>query len=127
MEEGIEKIYLKKEEVGLLINKLKKYSFDEFLKTDYYELSLLSNGTDENELKVIYSKFELIKLIMLRKRKSGYGNYDYYYELSKGNYCLFAIHFPEKGVPELVNAFISNTIFKNFLKFVIKKYGRKMI
>ena len=84
MEEGIEKIYLKKEEVGLLINKLKKYSFDEFLKTDYYELS-------------------------------------------KGNYCLFAIHFPEKGVPELVNAFISNTIFKNFLKFVIKKYGRKMI
>ncbi len=127
--EYIEKIYLKGKEFNLLIEQLKKYSFEDYLKPDHYEMSLLSKGTDENELRKIYSKFHLIKLIMLRKRDSGYNNYDFHYELEKGNYAVFVIHFSnnEKENPKMDNAFITNTIFKNFLKSVIKRYAKKMI
>ena len=90
-------------------------------------MSLLSKGTDEEELKKIYPRFEFIKLIMLRKRKNGYENYDIHYELDKGNYALFAIHLENTKRPKMDNAFIVNTIFKNFLKSVIKRYGKEMI
>lgn len=125
--EHIEKIYLKGREFEIIIDKLKKYSFEDYIKPSHYEISILSKGTDENELRKIYSKFHLIKLIMLRKRNSGYDNYDFHYELEKGNYAVFAIHFEEGQKPKMDNAFIVNTIFKNFLKSVIKRYAKEMI
>jgi len=66
---------------------------------------------------------------MLRKRNSGYNNYDFHYELEKGNYAVFAIHFPvsDKDKIKIDNAFITNTIFKNFLRSVLKRYAKKMI
>ncbi len=125
--EWIKKIYLEKNEIDLIVKELKKYSFEDYIKTEHYDLSILSKGTDEENLKEIYKKFNLIKMVLLRKRKGGYDNYDFYYELDKGNYALFAIHFAVNGKPEMVNAFVSGTIFKNFLKSVIKRYGRNMI
>jgi hypothetical protein len=125
--EAIIKIYTKKEEIDKIIEKLKKHSFEDYIRTNHYELSLLTKGTNEEELKRIYPRFELIKLIMLRKHKSDYENYDIHYELERGNYALFAIHFEESRKPKIDNAFIANKIFKNFLNAVVKKYGIKMI
>jgi hypothetical protein len=129
MKEGerIEKIYLENSEIKQIIDLLKKHSFEDYHKSTHYELSILSKGTSEDELKKIYSRFDLIKLIILRKRITGYENYDIYYELEKGNYALFAIHLNNLKKPRLDNAFITNTIFKNFLKSIIKRYGREMI
>lgn len=126
-EENIEKIYIKNEEIKKIVEELKKYSFEDYQKSLHYELSLLSKGTEEEELKKIYPQFYLIKLVLLRKRKSGYDNYDICYELDKGNYALFAIHFEKGKKPEMVNAFIENKIFKNFLKAMIRRYGKEMI
>ena len=125
--EFIEKIYLKKEEINFIVNQLKQYSFEDYEKPVHYELSLLSKGTNEEQLKEIYPKFEWINLIVLRKRKDGYDNYDIYYELDGGNYALFAIHLEGNKKPIMNNAFISNTLFKNFLKSIIKRYGNKTI
>jgi hypothetical protein len=125
--EYIDKIYLKEEEIEIIIDKIKKHSFEDYIKTPHYDLSLLSKGIDEEKLKEIYPRFEYIKLIMLRKRKNGYENYDVHYELDKGNYALFAIHFEEGKRPIMNNAFIANKIFKNFLKSVVKRYGKEMI
>ncbi len=129
MKEGeyIEKIYIEKEDIDLIVNNLKKYSFEEYFKPYHYELSILSKGTDENELRRIYSQFHLIKLIMLRKRKNNYETYDIHYELEKGNFALFAIHFERGEKPKMDNAFIANKIFKNFLISVLKRYAKKMI
>jgi len=113
-DEYIEKMYVREEDITLIVNKMKKYSFEDYIKPPHYELSLLSKGTDEQELKEIYYKFELIRLIMLRKRKSGYENYDIHYEIDNGNYALFAIHFEEGQRPKMDNAFIANKIFKYF-------------
>lgn len=120
-------IYDKKEEIDKIIKELKKYSFEDYIKTGHYEISLLTKGTDEEELKGIYSKFELIGLITLRRHKGGYENYDVYYELEKGNYALFAIHIERGKRPKMDNAFIANKIFKNFLKSMLKRYGKKMV
>src|SRR3989344_8910424 len=96
-DEFIDKIYLNKEEIINIINQIKQFSFDDYLKPNHYELSLLTKGTDELQLKKIYPQFELIKLITLRKRKSGYNNYDIYYELKPKNFALFSIHFEDKA------------------------------
>ena len=124
--EWIEKIYLKKEEISKIINEIKKYQFDDYIKSSHYEISLLTKCTNEQNLKEIYLQFDKIKLIMLRKRKNGYENYDIHYELEKGNYAIFAIHFNKntRGKPTINNAFITNKIFKNFLRAIIKRYGK---
>lgn len=126
-EDKIKKIYVKKEEINIIVEKLKKYSFEDYIKPDHYDFSLLSKGTNEQDLKKIYPKFELIKLITLRKHKNNYENYDIHYELEKGNYALFAIHFEEGKNPKMDNAFIANKIFKNFLKIIIKRYGKELL
>lgn len=125
--EWIEKVYLKEEEIKLIIDQLKRFSFRDYIKPLHYELSILSKGTNEQDLEKIYPQFELIKLIILRKRKSGYNNYDFYYELPENNYAIFAIHLEDEKKPVMDNAFITNTIFKNFLKSVIKRYRKNMI
>jgi hypothetical protein len=123
----IEKIYVEQEEIDSIISKLKEYSFDDCIKSPHYDLSILSKGTNEDELREIYPRFKLVKLITLRKHKGGYENYDIHYELEKGNYALFAIHIEEGKKPKIDNAFIANKIFRNFLRTVVKKYGRDMI
>ncbi len=125
--ERIEKICVKKEDIDAIVDKLKEYSFEDYIKPLHYELSLLSKGTNEQDLKEIYYKFELIKLVMIRKHKNNYENYDIHYELEKGDYALFAIHFEEGKRPKMDNAFIANKIFKNFLKVIIKRYGKNML
>ncbi len=120
------KIYDKKEEINKIIKELKKYSFEDYIKTGHYEISLLTKGTDEDKLREIYPKFDIIELIALRRHKNGYENYDVYYELEKGNYALFAINLEGKK-PKIDNAFIANRIFKNFLKSMVKRYGNKMV
>lgn len=128
-EDIIIKVYTTKDNIEGLLNalNLKKYSFEDYIKPYHYDISLLTKGTSEEELKEIYPRFELIKLIMLRRHKSGYENYDFHYELEKGNYALFAIHIEEGKKPKMDNAFITNKIFKNFLKSVIKRYGKNML
>ncbi|MBR9702182.1 hypothetical protein GOV13_04645 [Candidatus Pacearchaeota archaeon] len=126
-DEQIDKVYITKEAIKQIVDRMKKYSFEDYTKPLHYELSLMSKGTDEQELRKIYPKFELIKMIMLRKRKSGYENYDIYYELGGGNYALFAVNFNSNKKPRMDNAFIANKIFKNFLKIVIKRYGKEMV
>lgn len=120
-DEEIGIIYRKKEDIGRIIDKIRNFSFRDLKKTRHYEMSILQKNTDEKELEKYFPKFEIIKMILYRKRKSGYDNYDFHYEKEDGTYIIFSIH-TDKDAPELVNGVIVERNFKKFMEYVLKKY-----
>lgn len=44
-------IYIKEEEMKDILNKIKKYSFDDLSKHSHFEFSVLEKATDENLLR----------------------------------------------------------------------------
>src|SRR3989344_4375942 len=126
MKEGEEiiAVYTKKEDIQIIIEKFKKYSFKELKKRDHYYFSLYAKNTDEKDIIHMYPHFEKIELIMKRKRRDGRVNYDIFYEKDDGTFIVYAIHL-DTIPPWLINAYPTNRNFKLFKKFVIKKYWKQ--
>jgi len=118
--------YEDKEHIEQIISILKKYSYGELRKRDYFSYSLMEKNTDEEMLEKYYPQFDRIRLIAYRERAGKQPNYDIYYETDEGFAVIFAIDI-NKSPPVLVNAFSFNKNLKNFMKFAVKKYGDKMI
>ena len=116
-----------KKEFERLKEKIKKYSFKQLPKREpHYTDSLLQKDTDEKELEEYFTQFDKIKKIDFRKRKSNWNNYDFYYELDDGTFILYAIKL-DVTPPMIINAFHAHTNFKNFLKHLLKKYGKEVV
>src|SRR3989344_8443023 len=117
MERGtyIEKIISSKSEMDKLILALKKYTYDSLKKTAHCELSIMEKGVNEDFLRKTFIEFNRIKLISLRKRKSGRENYDFYYLMDDMTYVLYAINIT-KDPPILINAIHASMNFENFTK-----------
>ena len=126
MEEGITDIYEKEEDIKELVNKLKVFSFEDFIKNTHFYYSLEEKGTDIKLLKEKYIKFELIRLINKRRHKNGKISYDFYYELKDKTYIVYAVSF-EDVKPRMLNAFHVNRNFKKFKEQLIKAYKDKLI
>jgi len=124
--EEILEIYDKKEEIDKIVERLKKFRFEDFIKTDHFYYSLEEKNTDINFIKDNFEKFNLISLVNKRKHKNEKISYDFYYELEDGTYILYAIALDEEK-PVLFNAFHVIRNFKQFRKNLIKAYKDKLI
>ena len=128
MERGtyIEKIISSKSEMDKLILALKKYTYDSLKKTAHCELSIMEKGVNEDFLRKTFIEFNRIKLISLRKRKSGRENYDFYYLMDDMTYVLYAINIT-KDPPILINAIHASMNFENFKKSLFKINKDKVV
>lgn len=111
--------------INKVVDILKKYSYDNLRKIDYFYNSLLEKNTDEKLLKQCYPQFDRIKLIGLRKKKNGNSNYDIYYELDNGQAILLAIDI-FKSPPVLINGYPYNKNLKKFIEYLVKRYKNEI-
>ncbi len=125
MQDEIIKIYTKKEDIEVFVKKLKKFSFDDLIKTNHFEFSAVQKNTDVNLLKEKFKEFERISLMQKRKHKIGNITYDFYYKLDDGTYLLFAIAFRETAKPFLINGFHVKRDFEQFKEKITKAYESK--
>ncbi len=89
MQDEIIGVYEKEEEILKVTEKLKQFSFDDLIKTQHFEYSIVEKSTDISLLKNKFHEFDRIKLINERKHKTNNKiSYDFYYELEDGSYIL---------------------------------------
>jgi len=119
----IEQILDKKEDIKLIINKLKNISFKELIKHSHYEYSLLEKNTDEKSIEETYPKFDLIKLIKKRVRPNNKVSYDFYYELNEETFVIIVLSF-QTSPPTIINCFHAKRNFKKFKENLLKYYKK---
>ncbi len=82
MRDEIAEIYDKEEDVTLIVERLKHFSFENLYKTPHFYYSVEEKGTNMHFLKEKFAELDRIKLIVKRKhRTSGKMSYDFYYAL----------------------------------------------
>lgn len=127
MQDEIIAVYEKQEEIIKITKRLKKLSYDTLIKGKHFEYSVLEKGTDVNLLREKFKEFERIKIIIKRQHKTNNKlTYDFYYELDKGSYILYAVALDEQK-PILINAFHVDRSFKRFKQWLISAYKDKLI
>ena len=127
MQDEIIVIYEKEEEINKIKDRLKQFSFDNLIKKEHFEYSVLEKGTYINLLKDKFREFERIKITAKRQHKTtNKVTYDFYYELDDGTYILYAISLDE-AKPILINAFHVDRNLKRFKQWLIKAYKDKLI
>ena len=119
-------IYTKEEEIKGIINKIKKYSFSEFIKHKHFDFSVMEKLTDLNLLETTFPKFELIKSIELRENELGQRHYSFNYELEDGTFVVIALVL-DKNPPIIINGLHNKTNYKRFEKSLKKYYKDKFI
>jgi len=124
--DAIEKVYTGREEIEKIVERIKSLKFHDLKKTHYYKFSLLEKNTDEKELGEYFQRFDKIKLIFHRIRQNRFNNYDFHYEKEDGTYIVYAINI-DKIPPELINAFVADKNFNNFMKAVKRRYWKEMV
>ncbi len=122
MQDEIIEIYTKKEDIENFIKKLEEFSFDDLIKTNHFEFSVLQKNTNVSILKEKFRKFKRINLIQKRKHRIGNITYDLYYKLDDGTYLLYAIAFRETAKPLLINGFHVKRNFDKFKEKIIRAY-----
>jgi len=125
MQDEIIDTYEKESEIKPLIDKLKKFSFKDFIKRQHFYYSALQKDTDIKFIEKNFTEFNKIRLVQKRKHKNGKISYDFYYELEDETYIIYSIAFEVK--PLLINAFHVNRNFKNFKKRLLKAYKKQLI
>ena len=125
-DEEIEKIYTRESDVKEIVDRIRNLSFEDLKKSRHYEMSVLQKNTDEEKLKEYFRKFDRIKMVFYRRRKSGYVNYDFHYEIEDGTFIVYAIDIDGKP-PVLINGFHADKNFKRFAKAVARRYWKKMV
>jgi hypothetical protein len=126
MNDEVIKIYEREEEINLLVERLRQFSFDSFIKTKHFFYSLDEKGQNIEFLKEKFNEFERIKLIAKRKHKNDKISYDFYYLLDDNSYILYAIALDEEK-PIMLNAFQVQRNFRHFRNALIKAYKDKLI
>lgn len=119
-------IYKKDEEIQKILDRIKNYSFDDFVKHTHFEFSVLEKATDENLLRETFSKFELIKSVELRENKRGEKYYGFNYEIEGGTFVVIVLAL-DKTPPVILNGYHKNRNYKRFEKSLRKKYGKRFI
>ncbi|MAG02979.1 hypothetical protein CMI42_06580 [Candidatus Pacearchaeota archaeon] len=110
MQDEIKEVYYRDEDISEIIEKLRRFSFDDLVKTDHFYYSLDEKRTDVEMLKENFRNFEKVKLINKRQHKNKEISYDFYYELDFG-YLVYAITFGK--TPILINGYHAK---RNFSK-----------
>ncbi len=123
--ESVTKVYISKEEINKIVQILMEYKFSDLQKISHYSFSLGMKDTNEKEIEETFSRFDKIKMIMHRKRESGYNNHDLFYLKENGHYILYAVNLDKKP-PELINAYVVERNFNNFMRHIIKQYKNKL-
>lgn len=127
MRDEVIAVYEKEGEIKKIIEKLREYSFDNLVKTEHFEYSVLEKGTNINLLEDKFKEFERIKIIVKRKHEtSDKITYDFYYELNDGTYILYAIALDEPK-PILINAFHIERNLKRFKRWLVNEYKNQLI
>jgi len=66
-----------------IIDKIRNYSFDNFIRHSHFEFSIIEKATDEDLLRETFPRFELIRTIELRENERGEKHYGYGKPLSQ--------------------------------------------
>ena len=125
-EENIEKIYLSKESINGIVNKIRNLSFDGLKKSFHYEMSLLRKDANEDFLEDYFIQFDKIKMIFYRKRPSGFNNFDFFYLKDDGMYIIYSINLDKKPL-ELINAIFVWRKFESYKQHIMKSYPDKIV
>ncbi len=119
--EYAEKVYTNKKEINKILSKLRRFSFEELIKHQHYEYSLVEKNTSESFIREIFPKFELVELIKSRKREDGKESYTLHYVLEDKTFVVIVLSF-ETSPPTIINAFHAKKNFNGFKKSLRKYY-----
>jgi hypothetical protein len=126
MKTQIISIFKKEEEIKRIVDKLRDYSFNDFKKHKYFEMSLIEKATDFNLLEETFPKFELIKTIELRENEFKQRYYGFNYELPDGTFVVIVLAL-NKNPPIIVNGYYAKRNYKEFEKSLKKNYRERFI
>ena len=127
MQDEVIAIYEKEEEITLLRDRLKNFSFDELVKHPHFYYSLDEKGTDLNLIKEKYREFDKINLIVkIKHNNSQKISYNFYYHLENKYYALYSIDLNEPR-PILINAYYVQRNFKRYKEWLVRAYRNKLI
>jgi len=119
-------IYKNESEIKKIVDKIRDYSFDNFIRHSHFEFSLMEKATDEDLLRETFPKFELIKTIELRENERGEKHYGINYELSDGTFVVLVLALGK--IPLMIlNGYHKNMNYKRFEKSLRKYYQDKFI
>jgi len=119
-------IYKNESEIKKIVDKIRDYSFDNFIRHSHFEFSLMEKATDEDLLRETFPKFELIKTIELRENERGEKHYRINYELSDGTFVVLVLALGK--IPLMIlNGYHKNMNYKRFEKSLRKYYQDKFI
>ena len=124
MEDKIIQIYEKKEEIKPLVDKLKKISFANLIKTKHFYYSALQKNTDLKFIEKKFVEFNRVELVQKREHRNRKISYDFYYRLDDETYIVYSIALENKLI--LINAFHVNRNFRHFRKKLSKAYKRQL-
>ena len=119
-------IYKNESEIKKIVDKIRDYSFDNFIRHSHFEFSLMEKATDQDLLRETFPKFELIKTIELRENERGEKHYGINYELSDGTFVVLVLALGK--IPLMIlNGYHKNMNYKRFEKSLRKYYQDKFI
>jgi len=119
-------VFKEKEEINKIVNKIKDYSFGDFQRDKHFEISILEKATDENLLRKVFPKFELIKTIELRENERGERHYSFNYELEDRTFVIISLALNHEP-PMIINGYHAKRNYKEFEKSLRKNYGKRFI
>ena len=119
-------IYKNENEIKKIIDKIRNYSFDNFIRHSHFEFSVMEKMTDEDLLRKTFPRFELIRTIELRENERGEKHYGINYELSDGTFVVLVLAL-DKIPPRILNGYHKNMNYKRFEKNLRKYYQDKFI
>ena len=119
-------IYKNESEIKKIVDKIRDYSFDNFIRHSHFEFSFMEKATDQDLLRETFPKFELIKTIELRENERGEKHYGINYELSDGTFVVLVLALGK--IPLMIlNGYHKNMNYKRFEKSLRKYYQDKFI
>jgi hypothetical protein len=119
-------IYKKQDEIDKIVNKVKNYSFNDFIKHKHFEFSIIEKATDEEILNETFPKFELIRTIELRENERKERYYSFNYELNDGTFVTISLVLDSEP-PMIINGYHTKTNYKGFENSLKKNYRDKFI
>lgn len=126
MKTEIISIFEKREDIDKILFKIKEFSFSDFSKHPHFEFSLLEKMTNINFIEDVFYKFDLIKIVELRRNSKGQEYYSLNYELEDGTFVIIALNL-QREVPMIINAFHAKRDYKKFEKSLRKNYAKMFI
>ncbi|HCR35801.1 TPA: hypothetical protein DIU22_02040 [Candidatus Woesebacteria bacterium] len=126
MKSEIISIFKKDDDIKKITDRIKNYSFDDFLRHEHFEFSVMEKATDEKVLKEVFTKFNLIKTIELRENEKGEKYYGFNYELKDGTFVVISLSLEGK-TPMIINGYYAKRNYKQFEKNLRKNYSNRFI